>query len=75
MSPLFNLPDEAFVRLPSIIGTADAPGPLPISPSNFWARVADGRLPKPYKLGAGSRVSVWKVGEIRAALDSFKQES
>lgn len=72
MSSLFNLPDEAFVRLPSIIGTRDEPGPLPVSRSDFWARVADGRFPKPYKLSA--RVSAWKVGEARAALAQYKKE-
>ena len=65
-----NLPNEALVRLPTIIGPI---GPLPISKSSFWLWVAQGRLPKPYKLS--SRASAWKVGELRAAFAAFKKEA
>ena len=71
MQVFANLPDEAFVRLPAIIGLG---GPMPISKSTFWARVADGRLPKPYKLGS-QKISAWKVGELRAAFAAFKKEA
>lgn len=73
MYSLFELPDEAFVRLPTIIGTRDKPGPMPVSRSDFWARVAEGRFPKPYKLS--DRISAWKVGEVRAAMASFAKEA
>ena len=72
MHSLFELPDDAFVRLPSIIGTRDKPGPMPVSRSDFWVRVADGRFPKPYRLS--TRVSAWKVGEVRAVFDGYKKE-
>lgn len=71
MQAFSSLPNEAFVRLPAIIGPD---GPLPISKSSFWLRVADGRLPKPYKIGS-QKISAWKVGELRAAFASFKKEA
>ena len=70
MNILQHLPDESFVRLNSIIGSG---GPLPISKSSFWLWVAQGRLPKPYKLS--NRTSAWRVSELRAAFAAFKKEA
>ncbi len=63
--------DGDMVRREAIIGPK---GPLPISKSAFYVRVADGRLPKPYKLGS-QKIAAWKVGELRAAFAAFKKEA
>jgi prophage regulatory protein len=42
---------------------------LSIGRSTVWLYVRDGRLPKPIKLS--DRVSVWKVSDIRALIDSM----
>jgi predicted DNA-binding transcriptional regulator AlpA len=34
---------------------------IPVSKSTWWAGVADGRFPKPIKIG---RVSLWKASDI-----------
>lgn len=52
-----TLPSEGFVRLPVILQI------LGIKKSYFWEQIKEGRFPKPIKLG--SRVSVWRVEDIR----------
>lgn len=52
-----TLPSEGFVRLPVILQT------LGIKKSYFWEQIKKGLFPKPIKLG--SRVSVWRVEDIR----------
>jgi hypothetical protein len=61
------LPDSAFVRQSQLIQSSKRPGtlaPWPFSAPTYWRKVADGTLPKPYKLSA--RVSAQNVGECRA---------
>ncbi len=65
MSPKANpyplvLPEQGFVRLPQILSV------LPIGKSTWWAGVRSGRFPQPTKWG--SRISVWRVKDIRALL-------
>ncbi|MGH9203335.1 MAG: helix-turn-helix transcriptional regulator [Vicinamibacterales bacterium] len=55
-----GLPEVGFVRLPQILKV------LPIGKSTFWAGVKTGRFPQPTKLG--SRISVWRVEDIRRLL-------
>lgn len=57
-----QLPDSAFVRQP-VVETLFA-----CSAATVWRRVADCRIPKPRKLS--ERVTVWNVGQLRAALAS-----
>jgi prophage regulatory protein len=60
-----SLPETGFVRLKSILAPD---GPIPVSKSTWWAGVKDGRFPEPKKLGA--RVTVWRVEDIRALIES-----
>ncbi len=66
------LPATGYLRLPQIVGNPKAnppiPALIPIGKSTWWAGVRDGRYPKPVKLGA--RVTVWKIEDIRALIDS-----
>ena len=64
MPDIIDLPRTGFLRLRSILAPA---GPIPVSKSTWWAGVKDGRFPKPVKLG--SRITVWRVEDIRALLD------
>jgi len=57
-----ELPDTAFVRLPTVCGM------FGIAPATAWRWSKSGRLPTPRKLG--ERVSGWNVGELRRALAS-----
>ena len=53
MSPTQNT--SRYLRLKQIIGNRNSSPPmepiLPISASSWWAGVAEGRFPKPVKLG------------------------
>lgn len=61
-----QLPDCAFVRQP-VVEILFA-----CSAATVWRRVADRRIPKPRKLS--HRVTVWNVGQLRAALASILSE-
>jgi predicted DNA-binding transcriptional regulator AlpA len=62
-----TLPETGFLRLPYIIGDANAcppiPAIIPVSKSTWWAGVKSGRFPKPIKLGP--RITAWRVEDIR----------
>lgn len=64
MSNFTELPVTGFLRLSSIIAPN---GPIPVSKSTWWAGIKDGRFPRPVKLG--SRISVWRVEDIRALIE------
>jgi prophage regulatory protein len=59
------------LRLKHIVGDAKAKPPIPaiipVSKSEWWAGVKDGRYPQPIKLSA--RVTVWKASDILAFID------
>jgi prophage regulatory protein len=38
------------------------PGRLPVSPATIWRWVADGRFPKPIRLGP--QVSAWRIDDV-----------
>ncbi|NMN56842.1 putative DNA-binding transcriptional regulator AlpA [Xanthobacter sp. SG618] len=59
------LPDTGFLRLSAILGPA---GPIPVSKSTWWEGVRTGRYPQPLKLGP--RVTVWRVEDIRALIET-----
>lgn len=65
MPDIIDLPRTGFLRLRSILAPA---GPIPVSKSTWWAGVKDGRFPKPVKLG--SRITVWRVEDIRALIET-----
>jgi predicted DNA-binding transcriptional regulator AlpA len=54
-----DLPDSAFVRLPTVKVLKSA------SSATIWRWVKAGRLPAPHKLSPG--VTAWNVGELRRA--------
>ena len=55
-----NKPLPGFLRLKSIL----SPGPIPVSRSTWFRGIADGRYPKPVKLGPNT--TVWREEDIRA---------
>lgn len=68
-----QLPEEGFVRLPVITGDKDADPPIPaiipVSNSQWWLGIKEGRYPKPVKIGP--RTTAWRVEDIRALIASF----
>ncbi len=54
---------DKFLRLYQILGdkSRGMDPIIPVSKSTWWAGVADGRFPKPIKIG---RVSLWKASDI-----------
>lgn len=69
---MHTLPETGFLRLPQIIGDADAvppiPAVIPVSKSTWWAGVKSGRYPPPIR-SLGLRITVWRVEDIRALID------
>jgi prophage regulatory protein len=59
-----SLPESGFIRLPQILGPT---GPIPVSRSTWWAGVRSGRFPRPVKIG--SRVTAWRVEDIRTLVE------
>ena len=49
-------PDEILYRLPEVLAR------YPVGRSTWWKGIADGRFPRPVKLGP--RVSAWRKSEI-----------
>jgi prophage regulatory protein len=66
--PSFDaLPDSAFIRESQLVQSPKrptTPAPLPFSGPTLWRMVKSGKFPKPLKLS--SRVTAWKVGDVRA---------
>jgi predicted DNA-binding transcriptional regulator AlpA len=62
----FDWPGVRWLRLKQILAPE---GPLPIARSTFYAWIASGKLPKPYKLGP--RISVWPADLIFSLVESM----
>jgi len=58
---LQELPHTGLLRIKQVLQF------IPVSRSNWWAGVKDGRFPKPIKLS--ERVTVWRAADIRALVD------
>ena len=61
--------DGAYVREAQLVSSPKRPdvaAPLPFSAPTLWRKVREGTFCKPYRLS--SRVTCWKVGEVRAWL-------
>jgi len=58
-----SLPETGFVRLPLILEL------IPIGRSTWWAGVKSGKYPKQVKLGENT--AAWRVGDIKALIESF----
>ncbi|MDD2967571.1 MAG: AlpA family phage regulatory protein [Desulfovibrionaceae bacterium] len=61
------LPSEGFVRLPQVLAI------IPVSRTQFWQGIKDGRFPAPIKLGV--RTSAWRVEDIRALIKTLTEGS
>lgn len=63
-----QIPEEGFLRIGDIIGDKrrGSAGVMPVSRTEWYAGIKAGRYPAPIKLG--SRLSVWKVQDIRALI-------
>lgn len=70
--PSFDtLPDSALIRESCLVQSPkrpDRPAPLPFSGATLWRKVKAGTFPKPIKLGA--KITAFRVGEVRAWLNS-----
>lgn len=72
---MIQLPSTGFLRLPQIIGDKKATPPIPaiypVSKSQLWKLVKEGKFPSPIKLGP--RITAWRVEDIRQFIekDSF----
>ncbi len=64
MSNHIPLPEEGFVRLPTVLHH------VPVGKSTWWEGVKSGRFPKPVKLGP--RITAWRVEDIRTLIRSFR---
>jgi predicted DNA-binding transcriptional regulator AlpA len=62
-----QLPDSANVRQPIVEAL------FACSSTTLWRRVKDGRIPRPRKLS--DRVTAWRVGELRRALNVVSVEA
>ena len=75
MSPTQNT--TRYLRLKQIIGNRNSSPPLepilPISASSWWAGVAEGRFPKPVKLGPNT--TAWRWEDIQGLLDNLTAEA
>lgn len=60
-----TMPNGSFVREAHLVPSQRHPGPkiLPFSSATLWRLVSRGDFPKPIKLS--SRVTCWRVGDIR----------
>lgn len=56
-------PTAGFVVIRQILGQHG--GPIPVSPSKWWAGVKTGDFPRPLKIGGRT---VWRVGDIDALI-------
>ena len=66
-----------YLRLKQIIVNRSGAPPLepiiPISASSWWAGVAEGRFPKPVKLGPNT--TAWRWEDIQGLLDHLAAEA
>lgn len=67
VTPFDNLPDAAYVRLPTVAIL------FACSHATVWRRVKDRSIPSPKKLSAA--ITAWNVGELRAALKTMMEKS
>lgn len=61
-----QIPSTGFLRLYQIMEI------FPISKSAWWQGCANGRYPKPVKLGP--RTTVWRAEEIKAFIESVSNQ-
>lgn len=71
-----TFPPTGFLRLKQILGDPKANPPIPplipISRAHWYAGIAEGRFPKPVKLG--KRTSAWRAEDVYALINSFQDK-
>ncbi len=60
---MIDLPATGFLREKQVLGF------FPVSRSNWWNGVKEGRYPQPVKLGP--RTTAWRVEDIRALIEEL----
>jgi predicted DNA-binding transcriptional regulator AlpA len=74
-----QLPQQALLRLPQIIGTPAkggrpaVPGLIPVGKSTWWNGVRSGRYPQPVKIS--ERCTAWRASDIYALIEGAKAEA
>lgn len=56
-----QLENDCLMRLPQVLAV------YPVSKTSWYAGIAEGKFPKPVKLG--SRTSAWRSSDIKALID------
>lgn len=64
---------QRVIRLAQLASTKGRPGLLPVSPATCWRWVREGKLPKPFKLGAAT--TVWNLADIEAFIAAQRRLS
>ena len=59
-------------RIGDVASTKNKPGRLPVSPATVWRWVAEGKFPKPFKLGAN--VTVWDMDVVDSWIAQQSEE-
>jgi predicted DNA-binding transcriptional regulator AlpA len=62
-------PEIGFLRLRDVIGDKNHPGIIPVSRSPWYKGIAEGRYPRPVKLG--ERASAWRLEVIRRLVEEL----
>lgn len=65
-----HLKEKHLLRLHDILAPG---GPIPLSKSQWWAKVRAGTYPAPVKIS--ERVTCWKLTDILALLESFEEKN
>ena len=61
-NPFDSLPDDAFLRLKSLLGWEI----VPFSKATLWRKAKEGSFPRPIKLS--DQITAWRVRDIRSWL-------
>ena len=59
-------------RISVVATTKKSEGLLPVSPATIWRWVAEGKFPKPFKLGPNT--TVWDLEQVEAAVECLKSK-
>jgi len=57
---------ERIGRISAVATTAGSKGLVPVSPATIWRWVAQGKFPKPFKLGPNT--TVWNLDQVETFL-------
>jgi prophage regulatory protein len=63
---------QRIARISTVATTKNSLGLLPVSPATIWRWVAEGKFPKPFKLGPNT--TVWDIEQVEAAIERLKSK-